>query len=189
MLTRDQALVLDRQYLKTENTIKHLIATEAIMRALARRFAPAEEDLWGLTGLLHDLDYEVMANDQEHGIKTVALLKEASVDLPETAFRAIKAHCFDLHPEFAPQSKIDWSLYICDSLTGLITACALVHPSKKLASIETKSILKKFKDKAFARGTRREEIALCEEKLGLPLPEFVELGLTAMRGVAEQLGL
>jgi putative nucleotidyltransferase with HDIG domain len=189
MIKRKKALALLRKYIKTENTVKHMLATEAIMKALAKRFKPEKEAVWAMAGLLHDLDYEVMADEKEHGGRTVEILKEKGVDLPEAVFQAIKAHCYNLNPNWKPQSKMDWSLFICDSLTGLIVATALVRPDRKLSSVKVKSVMKKFKDKSFAKGTRREDIKMCEEKLGIPLREFVEIGLKAMQGIAKELGL
>ena len=189
MISRDEALGLVRKHIKTENTVKHMLAAEAIMRALAQRFEPDKEEIWGLAGLLHDLDYEAIENEKEHGKKIDAILKEEKVDLPQEVIQAIKAHCFNLNPDWEPQSLMDWSLFIADSLTGLIVATALVRPDKKLASVKVKSILKKFKDKSFARGTRRGDIQRCEEKLNLPLSEFVEIGLIAMQGISDDLGL
>jgi putative nucleotidyltransferase with HDIG domain len=229
MITREEAMKLLRKYIKTENTIKHMLATECIMRVLAKRLEPEKEENWALAGLLHDLDYEVMTEEKEHGEKTVEILKEKRVDLPEEVFQAIKAHCFNspaakrtpdlyrgeppsrfnrdstapieespsteaggffnLNPSFEPKSLMDWSLFICDSLTGLIVATALVRPDKKLSSVEVASVMKKFKEKSFARNTRREDIKMCEEKLGVPLREFVEICLSAMQGIADDLGL
>ena len=189
MIKREEALALLKKYIKTENTIKHMIATEAIMKALAKRFEPEKEEIWAMAGLIHDLDYEVMADEKEHGAKTVEILKKEGVDLPEEVFQAIRAHCYNLNPSLEPQSLMNWSLFIGDSLTGLIVATALVRPDKKLASVKVKSVMKKFKEKSFAAGTRREDIKLCEEKLGIPLREFVEISLKAMQGIAEQLGL
>lgn len=190
MISRDEAIKLIREYIKTENTIKHMLATEAIMKALGKRFEADKEAVWAMAGLIHDLDYEVMADKKEHGAKTVEILKEKKVDVPAEVIQAIKAHCYDLNPEFdKPQSLMDWSLLICDSLTGLIVATTLVRPDKKLASVKVKSVMKKFKSPAFAAGTRREDIKLCEEKLKIPLPEFVEISLKAMQEIAEGLGL
>jgi len=189
MITREEALKLLQKYITTENTIKHMLATEAIMRALAKRFEPEKEAVWAMAGLLHDLDYEVMEEEKEHGAKTIKILKKENVDLPEEALQAIRAHCYNLHPEWKPKSLMDWSLFICDSLTGLIVATTLVHPDKKLANVKVKSVMKKFKDKSFARGTRRKDIRMCEEKLGLPLRELVEICLFAMQGISKDLGL
>lgn len=189
MITREQAIEILRKHLKTENTIKHMIATEAIMKILAKRFEPEKETEWAMAGLLHDLDYETMTDNKEHGIKTVEMLKAEGIDLPESIFKTIKAHAYDYNQTPEPENKMEWSIFICDSLTGLIVATALVRPSKKLADVKVKSVMKKFKDKGFAAGTRREEIALCEEKLGIPLREFVELSLEAMKAVSDELGL
>ena len=189
MISREQALTLLRKYIKTENTIKHMIATEAIMRALAKRFEPEREEVWAMAGLLHDLDYEVIENEKEHGAKTVQILKEENINVPKEVFSAIKAHCCNYHPEWKPRNKMEWSLFICDSLTGLIVATALVRPDKKLASVKVKSVMKKFKSKSFAKGTRREDIKMCEEKLGLSLREFIEIGLKAMQNISKELGL
>lgn len=190
MISREEALILIRQYIKTENTIKHMIATEAIMKALARKFEPDKEEIWGMAGLIHDLDYEVITDkEKEHGKNTVEILKGKNTDLPEEVYSTILAHCWNLYPEHQPKNKMEWSLFICDSLTGLITATTLVRPEKKLALVEVKSVMKKFKQPAFAAGTRREEIALCEKELGISLAEFVELSLKAMQAVAPELGL
>jgi predicted hydrolase (HD superfamily) len=110
--------------------------------------------------------------------------------LPDSVYQTILAHNYDkLGEKYSPKNKMDWSLFICDSLTGLIVAVALVRPSKKLADVKLKSIKKKFKQPSFAAGTRREDIKLCEEKLGIPLDEFIHLSLEAMKRIADQLGL
>ena len=203
MIDRKEALKLLKKYIKTENTIKHMMACEAIMRSLARKLQNSKtpkfqdeenfnEDEWGMAGLVHDLDYEII--DQEtkegHGLKTIEILKQEGINLPESVYQTILAHNYEnLDDKYAPQNKMDWSLFICDSLTGLIVATALVRPSKKLADVKLKSIKKKFKQPSFAAGTRREDIKLCEEKLGIPLDEFIEIGLKAMQGISEELGL
>jgi putative nucleotidyltransferase with HDIG domain len=187
MITREEALKVIQKYIKTENTIKHMLATEAIMRALARKLEPDKEAEWAMTGLLHDIDYEV-AKDR-HPLEGRALLEKEKADLPEEVYQAILAHGYGHHPECQPESKMDWALTTCDSLTGLIVATALVRPSKKIADVKVKSVKKKFKDKSFAAGTRREDIALCEQKLGIALDEFIALSLEAMQGVSDELGL
>jgi uncharacterized protein len=192
MITRDEALTLIRKYIKTENTIKHMIALEAIMKALAKKFEPEREADWAMAGLLHDLDYETV--DQKtyegHGLKTVELLKKEGVELADDVISAILAHNADkLGEEYMPKDKMGWSMFIADSLTGLIAATALVRPSKKLEDVKLKSLKKKFKQPSFAAGTRREQIALCEEKLGIPMDEFFTLSLDAMKEVSDELGL
>jgi putative nucleotidyltransferase with HDIG domain len=191
MITREEALELIKKYIKKENTIKHMLATEAIMVALAKKLEPEKEDLWAMAGLLHDLDYEVMKTEKEHGVRTLEILKEEGFNLPQEVLQAIMAHCYDFHQQSKPKpkTKMDWSLFICDSLTGLIVACALVQPAKKLSSVKLKSIKKKFKNKAFAAGTRRKDILLCEERLGIPVDEFFQLSLEAMQNIASELGL
>jgi len=191
MISRKEATQLLRKYLKTENTVKHLIATEAVMRALAKKFEPEKEEEWAMAGLLHDIDYEqdLGKNSEKHGELSVEILKKEKADLPDLVYSAIKAHCYGINPDYKPKNKMEWSIFICDSLTGLIVATALVRPDRKLSSVKVKSVMKKFKNKSFAAGTRREDIKLCEEKLGIPLRDFVEIGLKAMQGVSEELGL
>ena len=197
MIARQDALALIRKYIKKENTIKHMLATEAIMRVLheeLRKRGSSDESLggtsdeWAMAGLMHDLDYET-AIEREHGVKVFEILNREKTDLPPAVIQAIQAHCFNLHPEFEPKTPMDWALFTCDSLTGLIVATALVRPDKKLASVKVKSIKKKFKDKAFAAGTRREDIALCAEKLGIPLDKYIEISLGAMQSISKDLGL
>ena len=192
MITRKEAIVLVKKYIKTKNTVKHMLALEAIMRALAKKLEPEKEKEWALSGLLHDLDYEQL--DQKtcegHGLKTVQMLKDEGLNLPDSVYQAILAHNYDkLGSKYAPKNLMDWSIFIADSLTGLIVAVALVRPSKKLADVKLKSIRKKWKQPSFAAGTRREDIALCEEKLGIPLDEFILLSLQAMQGICDDLGL
>lgn len=191
-MKRDKALKLLRKYIKTGNTVKHMIACEVIMRALARKLDPDKEEEYAMAGLLHDIDYEVI--DQKtykgHAEKSAEILKKENADLPDSVYQTILAHNYDkLGDRYKPKNKMDWSLFICDSLTGLIVATALVRPSKKLADVKVKSVMKKFKQPSFAAGTRREDIKLCEEKLGIPLREFVEIGLKAMQEIAGELGL
>ncbi|MFC1711725.1 HD domain-containing protein [Patescibacteria group bacterium] len=192
MLSRDEALDLLKKHIKTENTVKHMLALEAIMKALAKKLEPDKEKEWAMAGILHDLDYETV--DQKtyegHGLKTIEILKNEKVDLPESVIRAILAHNADiLGDEYMPKNKIEWAMLIADSLTGLIVATALVRPDKKLASVKVKSIKKKFKQPSFAAGTRREQIAMCEEKLGIPMDEFFNLSLKAMQEISSELGL
>lgn len=192
MIKRTQALKLLKKYIKTENTIKHMLATEAIMRALAKKLEPEKKEEWAIAGLLHDLDYETVDQNTfaNHGLLTIEILKKEKIKLPDSVYQAIAAHNYhNLGLQYAPKNLMDWALFICDSLTGLIVATALVHSDKKLSSVKVKSVLKKFKDKSFARGTRREDIKLCQEKLGIPLEEFFEISLRAMQEISEELGL
>jgi predicted hydrolase (HD superfamily) len=188
MIKREEALQFLNEQIENKNIISHMLATEAIMRTLAKKFEPEKEETWALAGLLHDGDYRDDVPASEQGIKISQMLEKKGFAVPEEVKHCMAAHNRE-NTGVEPESKMDWSLFICDSLTGLIVATALVRPDKKLASVKVKSVKKKFKDKAFARGTRREDIALCEEKLGLPLDEFVKISLEAMQKIAKQLGL
>lgn len=183
-MNRDEALISIRSNVKNENLIRHMIATEAIMRALAHRFGENEEE-WGLAGLLHDIDVEVTGGDMTlHSKSGAEMVKELGCN--DTICHAIlthnEAHGIDC------TSLMDKALFCADPITGLITAGALVRPDKKLAGVEAKSIRKRFKEKSFAAGASRENIAKCGE-IGLELDAFIELGLEAMKSVAVELGL
>ncbi|MCD5408875.1 HD domain-containing protein [Candidatus Bipolaricaulota bacterium] len=181
-MTREEALALVEEKVKTKNLVKHMLAVEAAMRALAPRFS-GDPDRWALAGLLHDLDYEETKDDpQRHGLLTVELLKERGF-ADEEILNAILAH--NRHKE--PEKPMEWALYSVDPLTGLIVAAALVHP-ERLAGLTVKNVLNRYKEKAFARSASREGIAACQ-KLGLSLEEFVGIVLPAMQGIREELGL
>ncbi len=186
-MTRDEAYIILTKYLTNKNLIKHCLACEATMKALAPRFDGNTEE-WGITGLLHDIDYEVAQKENllhKHGI---LLFERNELTLPEKISYAIKAHNFH-DTKVLPQSHMDWAIVTVDRLTGLIVAAALVLPDKKIASLTTESVLKRFKEKSFAKGANRESILLCEEKLGIPLKEFVEITLKAMQSISDTLGL
>jgi putative nucleotidyltransferase with HDIG domain len=183
-VTREEALDSIKANIENQNTIKHMLATEAIMRALAKRFGEDEEE-WGLTGLVHDIDMELTEGDMSTHSKLGADLAR------ELGASEAMAHAVLCHNEthgIPRESRLDKALFCADPLTGLITAAALVRPDKKLAGVEAKSVRKKFKEKSFAAGAKREQIAQCAE-LGLELDEFLELGLEAMKGIAPSLGL
>jgi len=185
-MTREDALFLIKQYIKNENSIKHMIASEAIMRSLAFRFNK-NQDKWGLTGLLHDLDMEIVdykSDPRDHGIKTAEILSDYGIDLE--IIESIKAH--NKATGKNPESLMDKSMYCTDPLTGLIVAGVLVSPSKKIDDLEVESVLKRFKEKAFARGADRDIILSCLN-IGLPLEEFIKIGLDAMKSVNNDLGL
>ncbi len=183
-MTRDEVLDSVKTNIENENLIKHMLATEAIMRALARRLDGDEEE-WGLTGLLHDIDVELTGGDMSQHSKLGADLA-GELGASEAMTHAILCHN-EAHG-IPAESRLDKALFCADPLTGLIIAAALVRPDKKLAGVETKSVLKRFKEKSFAAGANREQIAQCSE-LGLELDEFIELGLTAMQEIAADLGL
>ena len=182
MLAREEALKLLEENLSNPNLVKHSLASEAVMCALARYLGENEEE-WGLAGLLHDLDAQI-ASPQEHGLKTVAILGER---ITPAMAQAIKAHNQPFN-NIKRESKFDYALAAGETVTGLIVASILVLPSKKLADLKAESVLKRFKEKHFAAGARREDIALCE-KLGLSLEEFVSLALKAMQEISGELGL
>ena len=184
-MTREEALALVRERVKNPNMVSHMLATEAIMGALARRLG-YDETQWRLVGLLHDLDAEQTADRMEvHGTLTVEWLREAGLD-DEAVLHAILAH----NPANGSsiESPMDRALFACDPLTGLVTAAALIRPEKKLELVTLKSLKKRFREPSFAKGARREDMLTCSE-LGLELDEFLEIGLEAMTEVADELGL
>ena len=183
-MTREEALDSIKANVENANLIKHMLATEAIMRELARRLGKDEEE-WGLTGLLHDIDMELTGGDMsQHSRLGADLARELGAS--EAMAHAILCH--NTAHGVPLETKLDKALFCADPLTGLIVAAALVRPDKKLAGVEAKSVMKRFKEKSFAAGANREQIAQCSE-LGLELNEFIELGLTAMKGIAADLGL
>lgn len=186
-ISREKAIGIIQPRL-APNVFRHSLAVEAVMRALAIHFNE-DDDLWGITGLLHDADWEETKLTPElHAVKTVEILKnEGETNI--LLLNAILAHNFDYNKQREPASHLDWSLSTCDSLTGLITATALILPNKKLADVTPEAVLKKFKNKGFAARTNREMIQKCEEKLGIPLVEYVGIALNAMQGIATELGL
>lgn len=184
-MERNEALQLVRDHAANENMVRHMLATEAIMRALAERL-DEDRERWGLAGLLHDLDAaETEGTMEVHGHRTVAWIREAGLD-DEDVLQAVLAH----NPAngSAITSPMDRALFACDPLTGLVTAAALIRPEKRLELVTVKSLKKRFKEPSFARGARREDIATCEE-LGIPLEEFLAIGLAAMQGIGDELGL
>lgn len=184
MLTREEAISLVKRNVKRRNIVYHMIAVEAIMRSLARYFGE-DEDLWGLTGLLHDVDYEKIGDAWEkHGVLAEEVLKGK---LSDEVIRAIKTHNFE-RTNVVPESRMEKALICCDAISGLLVACALVMPSKKLAEVKVKTVVKKFKDKDFARGADRERVLFCE-KVGLPKERFFEIALEGLKKYAEEIGL
>ncbi len=169
--------------MKNENLVKHMIAVGAIMRGMAAKFGE-DPDLWEAVGILHDVDYEEVGQDwTKHGAVSAEIVKDL---LPEEGLYAVRAH----NPQTGslPKSKMDWSLYAADGLSGLIIAQGLMMPDKKIASIKASSLGKRMKDKSFAKGVNRENILKCTE-IGLQLDEFFQIGLDSMVKVAEELGL
>ncbi|MEM3694963.1 MAG: HDIG domain-containing protein [Candidatus Bathyarchaeia archaeon] len=184
MLTRDEALNLVKKHVTKRNVVYHMLAVEAIMRSLAKHFGESEE-LWGLVGLLHDVDYEkTEANPERHSLLAEEILKGL---VPEEVVRAVKAHNF-VHTGVMPETRMEKALIASDAVSGLLVACALVMPSKKLADVKVESVAKKFKDKDFARGADRERILVCEE-IGIPREKFFEIALNGLKGAASEIGL
>ena len=183
-MTREEALDSIQANIENENTIKHMLATEAIMRALARRLDEDEEE-WGLTGLLHDIDMELTEGDMATHSKLGADLAR---ELGASEAMANAILCHNQTHGIPLETKLDKALFCVDPLTGLIIATALVRPDKKLARVEVRSVRKRFKEKSFAAGANREQIAQCTD-IGLELDQFIELGLEAMKEIAPDLGL
>ncbi|MBA4396732.1 MAG: hydrolase [Syntrophus sp. (in: bacteria)] len=184
-MTRDEAVALLKQHIQDERMFSHSYAAEAVMRALARRLGQDEEK-WGLAGLLHDLDLDLVRGDLTvHGLEASRILSEKGVD-PEVV-EAIK-----MHNEMAGGAKratvFQHALAAGETITGLIAATALVYPDKKLAGVKAKSVTKRMKEKAFAASVSRETILECEQ-IGIPLDEFAGIALKAMQDIHEQLGL
>ncbi len=184
-MSRDDALTLLRQHIENENLIKHCLASEAVLRAMAEKLGE-DPDKWGLAGLLHDLDAETHADLDNHTSETVRLLQEKNVDAE--VIEAIRLHNLQAHPGEKRIDRFHFALAAGETITGLVIATALVYPDKKLASVKAKSVRKRIKEKAFARGANREIIKECDQA-GIPLAEFCELSLVAMQGIAEDLGL
>jgi uncharacterized protein len=185
MITREQAFDLLREFCREETLIKHSLATEAVMRALAQRMGQ-DTAKWGIAGLLHDLDYDETKDDPaRHTLRTEEILRQRGFE--EEIIDAIKVHNAEaLH--LKREKPLHFALTSAESITGLIVATTLVYPDKRLASVKPTSIIKRMKEKGFARGVRREDIRECE-RLGMSLEEFAELSLRAMQGIADQLGL
>ncbi|OGM12989.1 hypothetical protein A3A76_01380 [Candidatus Woesebacteria bacterium RIFCSPLOWO2_01_FULL_39_23] len=187
-MTREKALKLLHAHMQNQNLRRHCYAVGAVIKALAKHFS-ANEGLWEVVGLLHDGDYEVTKGTPElHTLKMVEWLKKEDVKDKEI-LEAILSHNFSHTGQNSPKNMLEWSLYCCDELTGLIVAVALVKPDKKLASVSVDSILNKWKQKSFAGGVKREQIEECEERLAIPLREFIEIALTSMQEIHEDLGL
>jgi putative nucleotidyltransferase with HDIG domain len=186
-MDREAALKIVREYTKNENLVKHMLAVEAAMRAYARRYGE-DEDTWGVVGLLHDFDWEVHPDVAPDGHPTAGapLLRERGV--PEEIIQSILSHATEV-TGVERATTMDRALYAVDELTGLITAVALVRPSRSLYDVDLAAIQKKWKDKAFARGAKREDIERGAADLGVPLDEHIAVVLKAMQGIARELGL
>jgi putative nucleotidyltransferase with HDIG domain len=184
MLSRNEAYELLKKNLRTENLIKHSLAVEAILQEMAKKLGE-DPELWGITGLLHDLDYDFTKNEPEHhSLITIKILNDL---LPKEAINAIKAHNYQYTAK-NPQTYLEKSLIAADAVSGLVIAAALVMPSKKISDVTPKTLMVKFKDKSFAAGCNRKRIELCED-MELELQMFLELSLNALKNIADELGL
>lgn len=189
IMTRDEAYKLLTDHVKSENLVRHCLAVEASMRALARYFQ-ANEDSWGMAGLLHDADWETTRETPErHTMDLMDWLEDFDLEDDDSIKQAILAHNHFHNGHNPPTSQMEWSLFCCDELTGLIVATALVQPTKKLADVSAESVMNKFRQSGFAAGVDRDQVSLCDDKLGISLEEFVGIILEAMQGVSDQLGL
>jgi putative nucleotidyltransferase with HDIG domain len=184
-MTRDEALALVHEYVKNDGLVRHMLCVEAAMRFYAEKFGE-DVELWGLTGLLHDFDWEIHPTAEQHPADGAPLLRERGVD--EVIIRAILSH--GDHTGVSRDSRMDKALNACDEITGLITAVALVRPSRSLFDLEPSSVKKKWKDKAFAAGTDRAGMESAAAEFGIDLwGEHVGNVITALRRIAPELGL
>jgi putative nucleotidyltransferase with HDIG domain len=183
-MTRDEALSLVREYVKNENLVKHMLSVEAAMRFYAEKFGEDAEK-WGAAGLLHDFDWEIHPTLEEHPQAGEPILRQRGV--PDDIIRAVMSHAD--HTGVPRQARVEKALYACDEVTGLITAVALVRPSRSLLDLEASSVKKKWKDKTFAAGANRVEIEKAAAEFGIELWEHVGNVILAMRRIAPELGL
>jgi putative nucleotidyltransferase with HDIG domain len=189
MPTRDQAWTLLCEYTQNESLRKHALAVESCVRAYARKNS-ADEELWGITALLHDFDYERWPNDahsptEEHPAGGSAILRQHGYS--EEIIRAIVSHAD--YSGVPRETPLEHTLFACDELAGFLTACALVKPGKSIFEVEADSVKRKLKDKAFARGVNREDVRKGAEELGIPIEEHIAFCISAMREAADALGL
>jgi len=183
-MDREEAWALLTEHTKNESLIKHALAVEAAMRAYAHKLG-ADEEKWGITGLIHDFDYEQHPTAEEHPAWGAKLLEERG--WPKDIVYAVKCH--GDHLNLPRQSLLDKALYAVDELTGLLVAVALVRPSRSIMDVKLKSVKKKWNDKAFARGVHREDIEKGAADLGVDLNDHIAIVLSAMQGIADELGL
>ena len=185
MISREEALTLVTSWTENKNLVKHILCVEAAMGGLAKHFNE-DENLWKLAGLLHDADYDKYPD--KHPFVIIEELEKRNE--PIEIINAIKSHAWGYRetlPE--PKTKMEWSLYCSDELTGLIVAVALVRPEKKLSVVTIDNVLSKWQKKDFAKGVNRDQIGLCDEKLGIKLNHFIGIVLTSMQTIATELGL
>jgi putative nucleotidyltransferase with HDIG domain len=182
--TREEAFELLKEYNKSESLIKHALAVEGVMRYMARKHN-ADEDKWGVIGLIHDLDYEQFPD--QHCKKTEEILR--ANDWPEEYIRAVVSHGWGICTDVKPETEMEKVLYAIDELTGLVVTTALVRPSKSVMDVKTKSVKKKWKDKRFAAGVDRSIIENGARMLGVEISELITDTIAGMQKVAEEIGL
>ncbi len=181
-MTRDECLELVKQNCGNKNLLKHMLATEAVMAALAGKLGE-DESAWATAGLVHDLDYDETADSPErHGLVSAEML--CAEGFSDEIVHAVKAH----NAHVPRKSTMDRALYASDPVTGLIVAAALMHPTKKLSGLDVDFVMRRFGERRFAAGADRDQIATSSE-LGLPLEEFIGIALSAMQGISDELGL
>ncbi len=183
-MDRTVALAIVREYVKNENLVRHMLAVEAAMRFYAEKLSQ-DLDLWGATGLLHDFDWEIHPTLEQHPQAGAPILRQRRV--PEEIIQAVLSHAD--HTGVPRTTLMEKALYACDEITGLVTAVALVRPSRSLYDLNAASVKKKWKDKAFAAGANRDEIEVATREFGVEQWEHVENVILAMRRIAPELGL
>ncbi|HEX7541202.1 MAG TPA: HD domain-containing protein [Anaerolineales bacterium] len=183
-MTRDEALALVREYVKNDNLVKHMLSVEAAMRFYAKK-SGEDVEKWAVTALLHDFDWEIHPTLEGHPLAGEPILRQRGV--PEDIIHAVMSHAD--HTGVPRQTRMEKALYACDEVTGLVTAVALVRPSRSLLDLEPSSVKKKWKDKAFAAGANRDEIQKAAAEFGIELWEHVGNVILAMRRIAPELGL
>ena len=184
MLSRDAAFALMTEYTQSESLRKHMLAVEASVRGYARLWGEPEED-WAVVALLHDFDYERWPDQENHPYRGVEILKTQGY--PEWVTRAILSHAE--YSGVPRESRLEHTLFACDELSGFVTACSLVRPSKSVLDLEASSVIRRMKDKAFARAVSRDDLRKGAEEVGLPLDQHITNVITFMRECADTLGL
>jgi putative nucleotidyltransferase with HDIG domain len=183
-MTREEAWQMLCEWTLSEHLRRHALAVEVCMRYYARLFGE-DEELWGIVGLLHDMDYERYPSLEEHPFRAMEYLRSRGV--PEEIVRAVGAHAD--HTGITRQSRMEHAIFACDEISGFVIAVALVRPNRSLDEVDVRAVLKKMKDKAFARGVNREDLLRGAEELGLPFEEHVQHVINALKPIAPQLGL
>jgi len=183
-MKREEALAIVREFVKNENLVRHMLAVEAAMRFYAKKFGE-DEELWGAVGLLHDFDWEIHPDLESHPQAGAQILRQRHI--PEEIVHGVLSHAD--HTGVARDNRMEKALFACDELTGLITAVALVRPSRSLSDLTAKSVKKKWKDRAFAAGANREEMERGAAEFGVVLWEHVDNVILAMRPIAAELDL